>query len=318
MKSVPAPQLAEDYWQWQQHRVWRRINHERRGLARPLRQSFISGRFASVAVGLVVVAVVVIAGWRMMEQGSLGDVSKYLAMEKSAGKPPEAVAAKPTLAGDGARADKVEAAVRQSVDEAAAGKAAEEQGAGMAVGGRGGSSGGLGAASREPVVGALHADDQDMAATGHDDKDKAAKLMLGQAKVERPAASGAAGEVAPAPPVKGMTMQSEKPGKADLAPVLISEPILPEVGKSDTGTAVLRLTTDSLGLVTRAVVTRSSGQALTDSIALMNARASRFRPVMREGRPVGSVFQRQYRFRAAKESDEQPDIPKAKSQEGGH
>jgi outer membrane biosynthesis protein TonB len=80
---------------------------------------------------------------------------------------------------------------------------------------------------------------------------------------------------------------------------------------------VLRLTTDSLGFVTLAVVTRSSGRALNDSIAVLNARESRFQPIRREGRPVGSAFKRQYRFRATRE-DEQPDLPKGKSEKNGH
>jgi TonB family protein len=317
-KSVPHPELAEDYWYWHQHRVWRRINHDRRGLSRPLRQSLVSGRFVGVAAGLVVVAVVVIAGWRMMDQGSLGDVSRYLMMEKTAGKQPEAVAAQPKTAGDEARADSREPEAGQSINEIAAGKAVEAQGKGLAEVGRGGSAAGLGTASREPVDATLHAPDQGMAATGHKDKGEAAELMLGKARaVEQPAPPGTAADFAPAPPGsagKGARMRSEK---ADLTPVLVSEPILPEVGESDTGTAVLRLTTDSLGFVTQAVVTRSSGRALNDSIAVLTARASRFQPVLREGRPVGSAFKRQYRFRAARE-DEQPDMPKGKSGKNGH
>ncbi|MCX6844099.1 MAG: zf-HC2 domain-containing protein [candidate division WOR-3 bacterium] len=304
VKSVPHPELAEDYWNWQQSRVWRRINHERRGLAKPLRRPLLSIWSFSAAAGLVVVAVVVIAGWRMLGQGSLGDIGRYLMMEKTTGTRPESVATLSKTASAEARSDNREPEPSTSVDEIAVGNEVEGQGTGLAGARRGGTAGAVGAASPEPVAGALRARHEGMAATGPKDKDEVAEPMLGQASATgQPVASGAAADLAPAPPVysgKGMRTQSEKPEGSDLTPTLLSEPILPEVGESDTGTAVLRLTTDSLGFVTVAVVTRTSGRALNDSIAVLNARASRFKPFVRDGRPLGSAFQRQYHFRAAK------------------
>jgi outer membrane biosynthesis protein TonB len=315
VKSVPHPELAEDYWHWQQNRVWRRINHDRRGLARPLRQPLLSGRFVGMAAGLVVVAVVVIAGWRMLGQGSLIDVGRYLMTEKTAGTRPEAVAALPKKAGAEAQADNREPEAGRSADEIAAGKAVEAQGKGLMEVSRGGSVGGAGAAGREPVVVTLQDRGEGMAGAGYKDKEEVGKPAQRQDNaVEQPAQSGAGAEATPsaASPVtaeEGSSLRLAQAAKAELTPELLSAPALPEVGEADTGTAVLKITTDSLGFVTRAVVMRSSGRALNDSIAALNARASRFKPVLREGRPLGSVFQRQYRFKVAEKSEQKQDKP---------
>ena len=315
-KSVPHPELAEDYWYWHQHRVWRRINQDRRGLAKPLRRPLLSSWSISTAVGLVVVAVVVIGGWRMMGQGGLGDISRYLMMEKTAGKQPEAVAAQPKLAGDGARVDKAGSEAVRTADEIETANAAERPGKGAAEVSGGGSSGGLGAASREPAVATLQDRGKEAAATGYADKEELAEKTSQQhAKaVGQPVRSGAAGMAAPVPaPPATAGKQSPVPyvqtASTKVAPGLVSAPALPLVDAADTGTAVLGLSTDSLGFVTRAVVTHSSGRALNDSIAVLNARASRFKPVLVNGRPLGSVFQRQYRFMAAQKSDPPQDAP---------
>jgi anti-sigma factor RsiW len=318
VKKVEQPKLADDYWDWQRTRVWHGIRHDRRELARPRRQPFLFGRYAGMVAGAAVVLVIVFAGWRMFGQGSLVGTGRSLMAEKSEGAEPEVIAVTPEAAageekaaGRGRESDRV-------LEVPRAEEATGTTGAGSAGVTRGGSAGAADEVRREPVAATLREQGEGMAAAGLKDRSDIQEPVQRQVRAsEHPVRTGTVGKVAqesPAPPVaakKESTVRFAQAGVVNLSPELLSAPGLPDVAEKDTGTAVLRLTTDSLGVVTRAVVMRSRGRALNDSIAVRNARASRFKPVLREGRRLGSVFQRQYRFKmVARKSEQNEDKPK--------
>jgi TonB family protein len=105
-----------------------------------------------------------------------------------------------------------------------------------------------------------------------------------------------------------MAPASAAPPEAEITltsiPDRISAPILPKLDLKKDATAVVKLTTDSSGRVTGAIIARSSGVRSVDSAALEAARRSRFRPIRQGGRSFGSTFEIPYHFSASKKSQE--------------
>jgi len=285
VKSVEHAQLAEDYWHWHRARVWRGIRDQRRELMPRFKPSFMWAKLAPVAAGLAVVLVVVIGGWRMFGERQLltgkGMVAERTQTRLRASAPSEALGTPAT----GTTEEKVTTA-----------EARREEPEALVSGGA--------------AAGARGAGNADKAASGF--AGKAAKDGgLARTKSEPPAArANAADELermpAAAPPVAGKSAEDMATLSDSIAtgPVLLESPPMPDFDILDTGTVLLNVTTDSNGLVLRAVVSQTSGSVLLDSIALLQMRKSRFRALVKNNRHVPSSFEYPYRFQKAGQAED--------------
>jgi len=245
-----GPRLAEDYWDWHRHQVWRGIRSgRRRERQAPARQGFFWFRLGVVAAGVAVVMVVVLGGWKVLltghekpEHGAFAlkgeethEIKGYargMAAERGAGRE------------DG------------RVKAPASGKARVEVGLG-------------GASEKHEIV--------------SDELSPLATARAGSAPPE----PGTIMDFVPAPstaeeePKTPLTAAS-----CDSPPVLLSIPELPFVSPEDTATVLLGALVEPDGSVSRVELQQSSGVALLDTIALVNVREASFTPGVKKGSNV--------------------------------
>jgi len=67
---------------------------------------------------------------------------------------------------------------------------------------------------------------------------------------------------------------------------------------------LLNVTTDSNGMVLRAVVSQTSGSVVLDSIALLQMRKSRFRALVKNNHRVPASFEYPYRFQKTGQAED--------------
>jgi TonB family protein len=284
-KSVEHPRLAEDYWDWQRTRVWRGLREHRRAPHPRYRPSFAWPKFAAAAAGLVVVLVVVIAGWRtfLPKQGLMRPVG-YLASESGR------AAQQPVAAAPGVR----RSMESEEADRAAGGTSAKAEGRSDEL-------------AQVPKTAARDAE----------------KVSVGYA-AKRAEATGATSTLKPSTtPASGIVSRMEVAaeehreelsgtasagaqhvrassgkGKSRIVsgPVLLESPPLADADALDTGTVFLNVKTDSAGRVLSAAVRRSSGSSKLDSVAVRQIRGSRFKAAVKSNRSVPSSFDYPYRF----------------------
>jgi TonB family protein len=282
VKSVEHPRLAEDYWHWHRTRVWHGIREQRRELMPRFKPSFMWTKLATVTAGVAIVLVVVIAGWRMLGERSLltgkGAVAERTQARPQASAPSEALKTPAAVATEEkvatAEARHEEAEVSASGGAAAGARAAGN--ADKAASGFAGKAGGLARTESEPPAARANA------------ADESERLS------------------APPPAIgKSAGLMATLSDSIATGPVLLESPPMPDFDILDTGTVLLNVTTDSSGLVLRAVVSQTSGSALLDSIALLQVRKSRFKALVKNNRQVPGSFEYPYRFQKPKPKPKQ-------------
>jgi hypothetical protein len=85
VRQAEPPEPAEHFWDWQRMRVLRHLRTGRRRLERPEPRPALAWlRLATVAGGLMVVAIVAVVGWRLVLPGSIDSLvaPKELAQER--------------------------------------------------------------------------------------------------------------------------------------------------------------------------------------------------------------------------------------------
>jgi TonB family protein len=298
VKAVQHPVLAEDFWDWHRIRIWRRIREGTRQRMPEYKPSFALARLASVAAGVAVVLVVVIAGWRMFGERSLvtGKGAKVSAGAQARSQVAETVQSVtaekvPAAAARGSAIERKRDLNEQELEVAGqGGAAAAEARAGVRQGGKD---------QDEAVVSTgkkMVRDGGWLGSVSEEAKGKPARTAA-KAVVRRELAS-------PAPPEAGLPVGRAATDSCASIPELIDGPMIPSMAPPETGTAVIRISLDTNGLVVRALVSQTSGFALLDTIALRSARASRFRPAAKDNRLIPCSFERPYRFKPAAKSDQ--------------
>ena len=302
-RQAGPPELHYDYWDWHRARVWRKLTrdtHERQRFYRP---SFIWPKLAILAGSMAVVFVVVVLGWQalgpaLFTQGEHASVDKLLVTSA----PP-----RPTVPTDSERREPV----ADQISGGNFGKLTRTAGTGQS-GSDGGSRVAQAEERRAVGAGGERALEQPAAVAA-----LAARKAEPSDKDRVSAAGGKQKSVSPGEAVREMTDEEframpveslaglvkggtvlkiggAKPKVADVQPVRLGLQSVPTT--DDTGTAIVSLTTDTLGVVVDARVVRSSGKPKLDSIALTMARKSRFSPGMRDGKPARVSFELPYRF----------------------
>jgi TonB family protein len=275
-RRADPPELADDYWDWLGTRVQRRLRQDQRPRQHFFRPSFFWPRLATLAAGLVVAVVVIAVGWQALGPGLFstgpGRRSQMAQPRTSAAIEPETATAPGIARGVtpervkqvGGLAHRAEqqleatdevrhqAEFRQEVARAAEPEPAPQADAGQARSG-----------SDEP----LSMNAQEFASA----ESHPALPAQSASRPKRQASVRGSGQV--------------------IRPELLSAPALPKVSVDDTGTVLVKITIDTLGRVLAAVVQRSSGMPVLDSLAVKAARESRFRPSR-----TRRTFEYPYRF----------------------
>jgi TonB family protein len=300
------PQLTEDYWDWQRTRVWRRLREDRPERQRFYRPSFTWPKLATLAGGLVVVLVIATVGWQLLGPGlfqpkaalvtgtskmpsaaqqAQDETKQAMAMERTAEKPPVRAASKEagkSEAAEPARLDEVEADMKTEVATIEAAPPTTSAGSGLVVADK-----------------TEESQKQGVASKGFWKVEGAGKGKAGAAR------AGAPARPMPAPGQKQDEVEVARmvePIPAEEKPTPLDVLSMPQVKASDTGTALVLITTDTTGTVLTVKLNRSSGLALLDSIALGAARKARFRPGTRAGRRAVWTFEYPFRFEAEKKA----------------
>jgi len=288
-KSVEHPRLAEDYWDWHRAKVWHGIHNRKRAPMPSYRPSFAWPKLATAAAGLVVVLVVVIAGWRSLLERP-GAVGRTLAERQTKAVAP--VVAEPgtkrsaEVRETGRGTEGIPARVEGRFDEvaqvpAATGRDAEKVSIGYAS--RAAGTSGADGASK-PAIASVRSSEE-------------AELKVAAEQPDNDLAS------APSGSAQHLRSSSTKPkGRIVSGPVLLDQPPLADADALDTGTVLLNVETDSSGRVLSAGVRRSSGSVRLDSVAVRQIRQSRFKAAVKNNRKVASSFE--YHFRVQKKMDD--------------
>jgi TonB family protein len=297
-KSVEHPKLAEDYWDWHRTKVWHGIRNRKRAPMPSYRPSFVWPKLAAAAAGLVVVLVVVIAGWRTLMERP-GTVGRTFAERQTKAEAPVAAAPGTGRSAEVNEAGKVTegtpAPVEGRSDElaqvpAATGRDAEKTSVGFAAKG-GGAAGATSAV--EP------------AAEPPDRPASVARLAAGETESELASAPATVGQN-----VRGSS--GKHAARIVSGPVLLETPPLADADALDTGTVLLSVNTDSAGRVLSAGVRRSSGSARLDSLAVRQIRQSRFQAAVKNNRSVPSSFAYPYRFQKKQAKPQEQQTPQEK------
>jgi TonB family protein len=299
-KSVEHPKLAEDYWDWQRTRVWRGLRERKRVPEPRYRPMFVWPKLAAAAAGFVVVLVVVLAGWRTLLQrpvttgravsGPKTVSEAPIAAEPVLGRSTENGKAKKTAGGAIDRAEGLSDELAQAQTTAA--RDAEKTGAGFAAKGTGAT--GAASTSRPPGVPAARLVEPEM------------EVAAEQRREELTGAHS--------PGRQGVGVSSDKGnGRIVSGPKLVGSPPA-YAAAPDTGTVLLSVRTDSTGRVVNAIVSRSSGSAKLDSLAVRQMLQSRFKAAVKNNRRVPSSFE--YPFHIQKKPTrsvhrEKPTVDKA-------
>jgi TonB family protein len=283
-KSVGHPQLADDYWDWHRSRVWRGIRQRKHGSEPRHRPMFVWPKLAAAAAGFVIVLVVVLAGWRTLltepgRERNLGPTGETPVGTQTAARPEATtssgarqVARKAAGPAGGASQTEVEGSPDGfALAPAAAEADREEAEVGHAAKGTGASD------AAKPVV--------------------VPPRPVGSSTKDATAEQG--NELASTPQAEQrLRATSRKKSRIVSGPVLIESPTLADADVTDTGTVLLRVKTDSTGRVVGAAVSRSSGSARLDSMAVRQMRQSRFKAAVKNNRSVPASFE--YPFRVQK------------------
>lgn len=314
VRKAGPPQPAEDYWDWQRQRVWRRLREDGRERQRSWRLS-VWPRLATLAGALVVVLVVVFVGWQMVAPGSARS-KRVVATE---GRVPVLVTVPSVAAGEAT--DEAPSSARKAPPPAKESRAAEAVAP---------------IVSAEKLERELDDLDSKRASTAMADRVSGAgpapsEMARGGSITGATEGDQARAEERPASPrrtgsgaaLRGwldsvivqnreVVRRKDRPGassesgrlaavsvKAGEIPEQVNRLQIPAVAEKDTGTVVVSLTTDTLGRVIKAMIARSGGSAELDSMAVRVARQARFRPVVDSGRRVQSDFKYPVRFRSA-------------------
>ncbi len=272
VKSVEHPRLADDYWDWQSSRVWRGIRERKRVPEPRYRPMFVWPKLAAAAAGFVIVLVVVLAGWRTLltrpgQERRVGPSGEAPAGLQTAARPEATTHAGVKQASRNAKERAVQHEAEGRSDELAHAPAAEKV-AGTAKGT---------AVAAKPAAG----------------PSRPVGRSTGVAAEER-------GDERASTPQAGQRprVASGKKSRIVSGPVLLESPTLADADVTDTGTVLLSVKTDSAGRVVGAVVSRSSGSARLDSLAVRQMRRSRFKAAVKNNRSVPSSFE--YPFRVHK------------------
>ena len=325
VQKAGQPKLAEDYWDWHRTRVWRRIRQDSRPRQPFYRPSFSWPRLATLAGGLVVVLLVVTVGRQMLVPSGRPVTTTRAPQMRTVPKPAPKPAPKPvpkptTVAGVEKTApaskvvSKAAAPPEKPAEVAASGSLPDEEQKHEALSPQA-------EATPEPEAAKAAGEVKSAASSragrgrwvrGERDTSQPEGGFLGWRRaVERlvapPVATGSVPQ-RQARPKAEMAPASAAPPEAEITltsiPDRISAPILPKLDLKKDATAVVKLTTDSSGRVTGAIIAKSSGVRSVDSAALEAARRSRFRPIRQGGRSFGSTFELPYHFSAGKKSQE--------------
>ncbi len=271
-KSVEHPRLAEDYWDWHRTKVWHGIRNRKRAAMPSYRPSFAWPKLAAAAAGLVVVLVVVIAGWRsLLERPGLGGVAYSEHKTTSEAPVASAPAAELPATGGEPHATGVRTPTKVEVRSDEVARAEEKAVEGNAAPSAGGTvtPSPLATASRKEI----------------------ARLSVSRERIA---------SVPPATPSIGggpaEIMSKRGEGRIVSGPVLLESPTIADADITDTGTVLLSVKTDSTGRVMSAGVRRSSGSSRLDSLAVRRIRQSRFKAAIKNKRNVPSSFSYPYRF----------------------
>jgi TonB family protein len=296
VREVHHPELAEDYWELHRRRVWKRIREDGRPPQRFYRPSFVWPKLATLAGAAMVVLVVVVAGWRMLGEKRLlmtepvvGSKAPAVVSEQRApaerGQPPVAGASAQSPLSEPRAPDvvsKVDDVLEMDrVHSEEGGVASKGLGAGEAAAQSEEKTGAAATVSRKTGI-------VDIAGSRRQTRFLEAKPESG--------ASRAAGLVEAERPSRAGAARSSQ----DAAPVLLAAPDLSQIQGADTGTAIVRVVTDSNGAVIRVALRRSSGVARLDSMALAMARKSKVRAALKDGKPVGGSLEVPYQFKGKK------------------
>jgi TonB family protein len=277
-KSVEHPRLAEDYWDWQRTKVWHGIRNRRRVSVPSHRGTSVWPKLTTAAAGLLVVLVVMVAGWRTLLERPVAVGIAPSSRRTSAGAP-AATALETKRPAAVTKPDKTPVAAPERV-----GVRSEELAEAPASG-----AAGIGSASRD--VGTTAADRARKSATASMRRTDEAELKVAAELAGQQVASTHSAEA-----------QRDHPSTARLkgrivsGPVLLESPPLPDADVLDTGTVLLSVTTDSTGRVLSAGVRHSSGSPKLDSLAVRQIRQSRFAAAPRDSRDVSSPFEYRFQF----------------------
>jgi TonB family protein len=297
-KSVEHPRLAEDYWDWHRTKVWHGIRNRKRAPMLSYRPSFAWPKLAAAAAGLVVVLVVVIAGWRTLLERP-GTVGRTFAERQTKAEAPAAAAPGPGRPAEVNEAGKVTEGIPARVEgrsdelaqvPAATGRDAEKTSVGYAA--KGGGATGATVASKPSIAPVLRSESELKVAA------------------EQPGE-----ELASAPATAGQNMHASSGkhmGRIVSGPVLLESPPLADADALDTGTVLLSVNTDSAGRVLNAGVRRSSGSARLDSLAVRQILQSRFKAAVKNNRSVPSSFAYPYRFQKKQTKPQEQQTPQEK------
>lgn len=305
VRKAGPPELRDDYWDWHRTRVWRRLNEDTREHQRFFRPSFAWPKLATLAGGLVVVLVVAVVGWQTLgpgltQHGKRAAADDHLTVTGTSPSPagqtesePPALATGKVVSRGAAEPVHAEAGERESRE---GGRATLDEGR-MVEPATGASRSGQPAAVVTLATKKTEPRDKDRVGSAPGEKTGAvsessvievADDEFRQAKVESLAGflkGGAVFQIVGAKP---------QPKRVDVRPTPVG--VQPVPATDDTGTAIVSLTTDTLGAVVDASIARSSGKPKLDSIALSMARKSRFSPGKRDGKLSRFSFEQTYQF----------------------
>ncbi len=337
-----GPELADDYWDWHRHQVWKRV---RAGKRERRQRSYYGERFlwlrvAAVTAGAAVILVAVVAGWKLLD-----------VMKARPGQAPMMVAdvveeKTAETVGYGESRSRAGAADRRRTPVEA-----DRDGPDRRTISDGEFAAGTGGATAQEEVLSM-SDRTELDATGElvaaglrgAEDGKAAEhpsmpaAVVAKKTARKAGAAGVkrllAGDTEPASalppagrdddvglPVAGLKGEMRETtavlalGQCDESPELIEVPVLPTVLSEDTATVFVMALVEADGLVSKAEVERSSGIGLLDSIAVENVRQARFQPGVQAGRNVSCWVRVEQKFRLEPEpADEVDSTDKAAEQ----
>jgi TonB family protein len=301
-KSVEHPRLAEDYWDWHRTKVWHGIRNRKRASTSSYRPSFAWPKLATAAAGLVVVLVMVIAGWRTLLERP-GTAGRTLAEGQTKAEAPVASAPGARRSEEVKETGKVAAGIPVRVEDRSDGLAEVP-----AATGRDAEKTSIGYAARG--AGTTGANDASKPAAASVRRSEEAELKVAAEQPDKDLAS------APSAGSQHFRSSSAKPkGRIVSGPVLLDQPPLADADALDTGTVLLNVKTDSSGRVLSAGVRRSSGSPRLDSAAVRQIRQSRFKAAVKNNRSVPSSFAYPYRFQKKQAKPREEQMPREKQVE---
>jgi TonB family protein len=288
VRRTGPPELADDYWDWHNTRVLRRLRQDSRQRQHFYRPSFLWPRLATLGGALVVVLVVATVGWQTIGPGL------FKSQTVSQREQPAPVPALGLTTGKAApvrRAEQPETVIIELAGSA--GERAREGAQSEAVVAKRAparpEADRIEAASRAPepppppvAEKAVAQDEPARRPVVKDAEFKAAARSAGK-RLEELVVHGA----------RAIVPAAEQRAE----PEMVEAPPLPRLDDDDTGMVLLKIMTDSLGRVLSALISQSSGSPRLDSAAVRNARHARFKVSKPDEKQHSTSFEFPYRFK---------------------